>query len=136
MDSMNKGKASKKVAVIIPALNEERTIGSMIESLNGNSYPNKEIIIVDGGSSDNTVGIAKGLGATVLRETGKPGFPCPANARNQGARHADADILCFIDADGEDVGKDFLENGVRSFDETGQSTTRCSRRYCLGKGAC
>jgi glycosyltransferase involved in cell wall biosynthesis len=114
MDNMKR--TAKKVAVIIPTLNEEQTIGSMVKSLNENSYPNKDVIIVDGGSTDNTAGIAKGLGATVLRESGKRGFPCPANARNQGARHADADILCFIDADGEDVEKDFLENGMKSFD--------------------
>jgi len=107
----------KKVAVLIPTLNEAGTIKSMLDSLNQNSYPNKEIIIIDGGSTDGTVETAKESGATVLIETGPMSKRCPANAWNQGARYTDADILCFVDGDGESVESDFLTNGVNAFDE-------------------
>ena len=105
-----------KVAVMMPTLNEGKTIGPMLDSLNANTYPNKEIIIVDGGSTDGTIELAKSKGATVLKETGEKSQRCPANARNQGAKYSDAGILCFIDADGEGVERNFLENGVKSFD--------------------
>lgn len=102
-----------KVAVIIPTLNEGKTIGGLIKSLVKNQYPNKEIIVMDGGSTDSTVEIASNLGANVLKERGKT--KCPANARNQGACAADADVLCFLDGDAIRVNKNFIENAAKYF---------------------
>ena len=106
----------KSVAILIPTLNEEKTLKSLLDSINKNIYRNKEIIIIDGGSTDSTVQIAKKAGATVLMEAGERKDRCPANAWNQGARHSDADILCFLDADCAGVNKKFLENGAGAFD--------------------
>lgn len=51
------------LTAIILTLNEEKNIGNCIESLNGLA---KRIVVVDSGSTDNTVSIAKHLGAEVL----------------------------------------------------------------------
>jgi len=106
----------KKVAVLIPTLNEERTLGPLLKSLNSNSYRDKEIVIIDGGSADNTVRIARKAGATVMMETGEKSKRCPANAWNQGAYKAKANVLCFLDADAIAVNRDFLKNGMEVFD--------------------
>ena len=99
-----------KVSIIIPTLNEEATIGGLIESLD--PYPNKEILVVDGGSTDGTVGLAREKGAIVIRENGSR---CPANARNQGARESKGEIICFLDADVERVSGNFITNAARHF---------------------
>jgi glycosyltransferase involved in cell wall biosynthesis len=109
--------SQKKVAVLIPTLNEEKTLKFLLDSLNKNPYRNKEIVIIDGGSKDKTIEIAKKAGATVLMETGKKKDMCPANAWNQGAKYAKADILVFLDADIVDVNNGFISNGVKLFDE-------------------
>lgn len=51
---------SKKVSIIIPVRNEERTISVCIDSLLNNTYKNIEIIVVDSMSSDRTVEVIKG----------------------------------------------------------------------------
>ena len=57
-----------KLAVIIPAFDEEGTIGSVITSIPklNKRISSTEVIVVDDGSSDRTVAIAKSLGAYVV----------------------------------------------------------------------
>ena len=50
---------SRKVSIIIPVRNEERTIGDCIDSLLSSTYENIEIIIVDGMSNDGTIDVVK-----------------------------------------------------------------------------
>ena len=59
---------SKTISIIIPVLNEADYIGSLLERLPRITTPTciREIICVDGGSSDSTSDIAKTHGATVL----------------------------------------------------------------------
>ncbi len=86
----------QKLSIIIPTFNEADNIGKLITYLKKNDE-NKitEIIIADGGSTDNTSEIAVKNGAKVLL--------CPAKGRaaqiNYAASFADADILYFIHAD-------------------------------------
>jgi succinoglycan biosynthesis protein ExoA len=47
------------VSVIVPARNEERNIGRTLETLRRQDYPNLEIIVVDGDSTDGTVDVVK-----------------------------------------------------------------------------
>ena len=47
------------VSVIVPARNEERSIGATLDSLRAQEYANLQIIVVDGGSTDDTVGIVR-----------------------------------------------------------------------------
>jgi glycosyltransferase involved in cell wall biosynthesis len=105
----------RKMDIIIPALNEEELIGRLIDSLTENTYKDKEIIVVDDGSVDRTVRVAKEKGATVL--INNPGHRGPAFSRNRGARYAKGDILCFLDADILLDDKYFLEKCANVFDE-------------------
>ena len=64
-----------KLAVIIPAFDEEGTIGAVITSIPklNKRISSTDIIVVDDGSSDRTAAIAKSLGATVVSHNGNKG---------------------------------------------------------------
>ena len=80
------------ISVIIPALNEAHNIAGIITNTgHGN---NAEIIVVDGGSIDHTVSIAKTLGAKVIKSS-----PPRSRQMNHGADAASKDILLFLHAD-------------------------------------
>ena len=87
---------AKTISIVIPVLNEEQNIGSLLQHLKENSSPKiiKDIIVVDGGSHDRTIDISKEYGASVLlSEKGRP------KQMNLGAKHAKGGILYFLHAD-------------------------------------
>jgi len=88
---------SDKVAVIVPALNEEEKIGGVLKTLLA-SKDLDEVILVDDGSTDRTPDIGEKMGAKVLRLP-KKGGSGKGNAMKQGVRNTDANIVVFIDAD-------------------------------------
>lgn len=81
------------VSIVIPALNEEDTIGSVIAKCK--KY-GQQIIVVDGHSTDSTREIAAGAGATVILDNGRG----KGAALREAVRHVTNDIIVFIDADG------------------------------------
>lgn len=85
------------VSFIVPALNESLHIRGAIASINKYSahLDEYEILVIDNGSNDDTVGIAENIGATVYC---KPGLSLGA-LRNFGASIARYDYLVFLDAD-------------------------------------
>ena len=87
----------KKVCVIIPTLNEEEFIGELIDSIQKDPYENIEIIVVDDGSTDNTLAIARQKGVTILENS--PGRRGPAYGWNRSSRKTDAEVLCILGAD-------------------------------------
>lgn len=87
-------------SVIIPALNEERFLPKLLESLSHQHFTNFEVIVVDGKSKDKTVkiastfvGIVPSLSIIVADHASLP------YQRNVGAEKAKGDWLVFIDAD-------------------------------------
>jgi glycosyltransferase involved in cell wall biosynthesis len=88
--------------VIIPAINEEQSIGKVIDDIPRDNVC--EIIVVDNGSSDGTIATAQNAGATVLIENNR-GY---GNACLKGMDHvyksnpADNDIIVFLDGDYSD----------------------------------
>lgn len=87
------------VSIIIPAYNAERWIHRSIESVLRQDYPDKEIIVVDDGSTDNTAAAVEAYQDQVRyirQENAGPGA-----ARNTGAAEARGKYLMFLDADDE-----------------------------------
>ncbi|ACL04689.1 glycosyl transferase family 2 [Desulfatibacillum aliphaticivorans] len=80
-----------KISVIIPCLNEEKNIRKVLQACRPGAH---EIIVVDGGSQDQTVARASGLADLILSSP-------PGRGRQQalGARHATGDVLLFLHAD-------------------------------------
>jgi glycosyltransferase involved in cell wall biosynthesis len=79
------------VDVILPALNEAAALPAVVAGCPPWARP----IVVDNGSTDDTAGVARGLGALVVTEP-RRGFGAACHA---GLLAATADIVCFCDAD-------------------------------------
>lgn len=81
-----------RISIVVPVLNEERTIGSTIEALS--QLKPDEIIVVDGGSTDQTRKMVARRGAML---TSSP--PGRARQMNHGASLARGDVFLFLHAD-------------------------------------
>ncbi len=95
-----------KITAVIPTINEEKTIGHVIEGLK--SIDNIEIIVVDTKSTDRTREIAIENGASVINVDQK-GYGL---AYKTGIKHAGGDIIICMDGDGtypHDVIKPMIE---------------------------
>ena len=94
----------KKVSVIIPAFNEQRSIKKVIKLVK-NYEKVDEIIVVDNNSTDDTALLAEGEGAKVVfcKQQGK-GY-----AMEMGLNEAKNEIVVFIDADINNYSKDVIE---------------------------
>jgi glycosyltransferase involved in cell wall biosynthesis len=83
-----------KVSVIIPTFNSASTLRTCLDSIRNDSYPNKEITIVDNFSTDETRKIAKEYRATVVLSRG-----FMSAARNKGIRCSSGEYILFLDSD-------------------------------------
>jgi cellulose synthase/poly-beta-1,6-N-acetylglucosamine synthase-like glycosyltransferase len=89
-----------KISIIIPARNEEKFIRNSIQAALEADYPNKEIIIIDDGSTDRTFEIASSYipkGIKVFRRNVPSGSK--GVAINHGIVHSTGDIILSVDAD-------------------------------------
>lgn len=87
-----------RISIIIPAYNEEKYIGTTLESVEKAKKvyeKDVEVIVVNNNSTDATEKIAKSFGAKVVFEEERR----IASVRNKGASVANGDILAFLDAD-------------------------------------
>lgn len=88
-----------KVSLVIPALNEEGPISSVVRECLATGVPD-EVIVVDNGSTDRTAARAREAGAHVVTAPRGYGRACAAGAR---AVSPDCDIVVFLDGDGSDI---------------------------------
>lgn len=91
--------SDKLVSVIIPSYNSERFVQYAIESLEKQTYPHLEIIIVDDGSTDQTISRLKALQHQHSFQLIEQANQGPGAARNTGMQQAKGDFICFLDAD-------------------------------------
>lgn len=93
------------VSVLIPARNEERSIGAAITSVLGSEGLRCEVVVLDDGSSDGTGQIVSGIAAADSRVRLISGPVLPSgwcgkqHACSVLANHANYSVMCFMDAD-------------------------------------
>lgn len=91
---------NKKVSIIIPVYNNENYISQCIESVENQTYKNYEIIIIDDGSTDDSLKLCKKFekrnDKIKVISINNGGV---SNARNIGIKNASGDYVCFIDSD-------------------------------------
>ncbi|MFT4214398.1 MAG: glycosyltransferase [Microbacterium sp.] len=88
------------VSVVMPTWNRADTVVAAIESVIGQTYQNWELIVVDDGSTDETVEIVRGIAAGDARIRLIPQAHAGVSAvRNAALSHARGDVIAFLDAD-------------------------------------
>lgn len=98
-----------KLIVQIPCFNEEKTLPSVIETIPKkiDGVESIEVLVIDDGSTDNTVGVAKDLGVThILRLEGNRGLAKAFRAGLEYAIDLRADIIVNTDGDNQYAGAD------------------------------
>jgi cellulose synthase/poly-beta-1,6-N-acetylglucosamine synthase-like glycosyltransferase len=101
------------VTVLIPAYNEEKVLARTIESVLEASYPDKEIIVVDDGSKDQTHRIAQSYNNRGVIVIHRPNGG-KATALNHGLLFARGEIIVIVDADSQ-ICKNTLVELVKPF---------------------
>jgi len=91
---------SYKISILIPARNEEKTLGQLLHSIEHQTLKPYEIIVIDDQSEDATAEVARREGCIVITSKGLPeGWTGKPWACWQGAQMATGDLLLFLDAD-------------------------------------
>jgi glycosyltransferase involved in cell wall biosynthesis len=99
---------SDLISVIIPCYNQAHFLGEAIESLLGQTYSNVEVIVVNDGSTDDTVEVAARYPGVRCLSQKNQGLSA---ARNAGIRASQGGYLVFLDAD-DRLRPEALETGV------------------------
>lgn len=84
--------------IIVAVLNSKESLEPCIESVNNQTYPYKELIIIDGGSTDGTVEILKDNNDKIAYWESKPDRGI-YHAWNKALEHSRGDWICFLGAD-------------------------------------
>jgi glycosyltransferase involved in cell wall biosynthesis len=100
------------ISVVIPSFNQGQYIEETLLSVIGQQYPNLEILVMDGGSTDNTIEIIKKYSKYISywqsqKDTGQ------ADAINQGMRKSSGEILCWLNSDDMYLPGTLLDIGKR-----------------------
>lgn len=86
------------VSILIPCHNAARWLAATLESALAQTWPDKEIIVVDDGSTDDSLAVARGFEVRGVRVISQPNRGAAA-ARNTALRAAHGDFFQFLDAD-------------------------------------
>jgi glycosyltransferase involved in cell wall biosynthesis len=100
------GKVLKRVSVVIPTHNSSGTLGTCLDSVQRQTYPNYEIIIVDKLSTDSTKSVAEEYGVKFLIARGNQ-----ASARNVGVLNSEGTFILLLDSD-QSLEKDAIRECV------------------------
>lgn len=106
---------NKKISIIMPTLNSEKTIRLSLESIRVQMYPQElvEILVIDGGSTDATRKIAEEYGCKILSNPKVQ----QEYAKHIGILQGSGDIALFLDSDEVLESKEALKNRVEAFEQ-------------------
>jgi glycosyltransferase involved in cell wall biosynthesis len=118
---------SELVSILIPAYNAEKWIGDTIRSVLDQTCPRKEIIIVDDGSKDSTLAIAKQFASGFVKVISQENKGASA-ARNTALEHAQGDYIQWLDAD-DLLGPDKISEQMKKAENGRTSLTLLSSSF-------
>ncbi|WP_030693132.1 glucosyl-3-phosphoglycerate synthase [Streptomyces globisporus] len=110
-------KRNTKVSVVLPALNEEATVGDIVAVIRRELMTEKvplvdELVVIDSGSTDRTAEVAAAAGARVVaRDSILPRIPTVPGKGEvlwRSLMVTSGDVVCFVDADLRDFSADFV----------------------------
>lgn len=109
----------KKISLIIPCYNCEKTIDRCLESVFAQNYDNLEIITINDGSKDNTLNILKRYAKNHpnLKVIDKPNGGV-STARNLALKHVTGEYIQFMDSDDNFIGNDVLKKLVETMENS------------------
>ena len=105
------------VSVVVPAYNAERWLAKAVASALGQTYPAVEVVIVDDGSSDGTLAVARRLAGDRVRVVAQDNAGACV-ARNRGLAEARGELVKFLDAD-DALAPDAVETQVAAIGSAG-----------------
>ncbi|MEU2232307.1 glucosyl-3-phosphoglycerate synthase [Streptomyces vietnamensis] len=117
LDRVLAAKRGTKVSVVLPALNEEATVGDIVSvirrELMTESVPLvDELVVIDSGSTDRTAEVAAAAGARVVARDAIlpriPAVPGKGEVLWRSLMVTSGDVVCFVDADLRDFSADFV----------------------------
>lgn len=98
LNNQLRGQVLPRISIIVPSYNQGRFIGATLQSIIDQRYPNLELIVVDGGSTDNTLSIIKQYESHLAwwvseQDSGQ------TEAINKGFMRSTGDIMAWINSD-------------------------------------
>lgn len=121
VDRLVAAKQGAQVSVVLPALNEEATVGRIVsvirrELMAGPAPLVDELVVIDSGSTDRTGEVAAAAGARVVHRDDilprLPAVPGKGEVLWRSLLVTSGDIVCFVDADLKDFSADFVSGVV------------------------
>ncbi|MET9667846.1 glucosyl-3-phosphoglycerate synthase [Streptomyces sp. NPDC006475] len=121
VDRLVTAKQGATVSVVLPALNEEATVGQIVtvirrELMSGPLPLIDELVVIDSGSTDRTGEVAAAAGARVVHRDailpGIPAVPGKGEVLWRSLMVTRGDIVCFVDADLREFSADFVSGIV------------------------
>jgi glycosyltransferase involved in cell wall biosynthesis len=107
------------VSILIPAYNSEKWIADTLRSAIGQSWSRKEIVVVDDGSIDRTLDVAKSFESKTVRVISQPNRGACA-ARNHAFAQCQGDFIQWLDAD-DLLAPDKISQQLKRFEKDGDT---------------
>lgn len=109
---------ANKISVIVPVYNAEKYLEKCVESIINQTYKNLEIILIDDGSTDNSLAVCKKMEKkdTRIRVVVQENSGV-AVTRNRGIQEATGEYIGFVDSD-DYIDEDMYESLYRTIEET------------------
>jgi glycosyltransferase involved in cell wall biosynthesis len=86
------------VSIVVPTLNQGSFIEQTLLSIMGQGWPRLEVIVIDGGSTDQTAAVVRSFGSAITHFVSEPDRG-QAEAINKGMRLAKGDVLAWLNSD-------------------------------------
>lgn len=118
-----------KISIVIPLYNKEKYIERTLKRVLDQTYQNFEIIIINDGSTDNSVENVNKIKSEKVKLYNQKNSGA-SNARNNGVKYAKGDFIAFLDADDE-WDKSYLERIVNLYKNNPDGVLYASNYYIM-----